>query len=614
MKRATAILAAIITVTILAFFVRSKMGVASAADKKQYKVAKVEIGTVKKTVSATGILQPWTTVDIKSKAGGRVDDMLVDVGSRVKVGQEIAKIDPTDTQLSVDQAQADINKANAQTSQSKMTWELQKKQSELAVETAQASLGAAQASLDSARARLETARQQSAAQPVLTSSTIASAQANYESAQKQLDEMVQATHPQERASAKSSYDQAEANRVNAESNLARQKKLMDQGFVSKQVVEQAQANFDVATAQLVNAKQKLDTMKQEQDAAEATQRARVRQAEAQLNNAKAGKVDVAVRESSVRDAQAAVRQAEKTVSNARKSVELAQANRANIDIRQTDILSAEATKMRAMATMKNAAKTLDQTVVRAPSDGVVLKKYVERGTYITSGMSLTSAGASIVQLGDVTKMYVDVTVDETDIANVDEGQAVDVSIEAYPGIPFDGKVKRIDPQAVIESNVTNIHVRVEIDNSDAKFQLLKPGMNATCEFVKGKKENVVTVPADAVRTDDDGKYVEVVAPGTGKPAPPDPKTGQAADADTLVDCKIIKRYVNKDPSGQEADHLEGNDGIEIVNGVKAGETIVTQTIEPVVQQAGGALGGGFPGMRGGGQRSGGGGGGGGQRR
>lgn len=606
MKRAAAIITVIILVTVVAFLVRSKMGVASAADKKQYKTAKVEVGTVKKTVSATGTLQPWTTVDIKSKAGGRVDDMLVDVGSRVKVGQEIAKIDPTDTQLAVDQAQADINRATAQTSQSTMTWELQKKQSELAIETAKTSLGSSQASLESTKARLDTAKQQSDAQPGLTSSTIASAQANLDSAKTQLDEVVQATHPQDRATAKSNYDEAEANRVNAESNLARQKKLMDQGYVSKQVVDQAQASYDVAKAQVANSKRKLDTLQQEQDASEATQRARVRQAEAQYNNAKAGKVDVRVRESNVRDAQAAVRQAEKAVSNAEKALDLAVANRANINIRKSDIIQAEATKMRATATMKNAAKTLDQTVVRAPSEGVVLKKYVEKGTYITSGMSLTSAGASIVQLGDVTKMYVDVTVDETDIANVDEGQSVDVSIEAYPGIPFEGKVKRIDPQAVVESNVTNIHVRVEIDNSDTKFQLLKPGMNATCEFVKGKKENVVTVPADAVRTDDDGKYVEVVAPGTGRPAPPDPKTGQPADADTLIDCKIIKRYVNKDASGQEIDHLEGNDGIEIVNGVKAGELIVTQTIEPVVKQAGGALGGGFPGMRGGGQRSGGG--------
>lgn len=600
MKRAAAILAAILVVAVIALFAKSKMGVASAADKRQYKTAKVEVGTVKKTVSATGVLQPWTMVDIKSKAGGRVDKLLVDVGTKVKAGQVLAQIDPSDTQLSVDQAQADINSSDARIQQSRITLDLQKQQSDLGVETAKTNLASARDALDSARARLETARQQSLAQPTLTNSSIESARANYESAQKQLDEMVQATHPQDRASVQAAYDQAEANRVAAESNLARQQKLMDQGFVSKQVVEQAQASSDVAKAQVAAAKRRLDTLKQEQEASEATQRARVRQAEAQYNNAKAGSVDIQLRASNVKDAEAAVRQAQKGVINAQKALDLAKANLANIAIRRGDILTAEASKMRAQASLTNAKKTLEQTNVIAPSEGVILKKYVEQGTIISSALSFAATGNNIVQLGDVTKMYVDVTVDETDIANVDEGQAVDVSIEAYPGIPFEGKVTRIDPQAIVESNVTNIHVRVEIDNSDTKFQLLKPGMNATCEFVKGKKENVVSVPVDAVRTDDQGKYVEVVAPGTGKPAPPDPKTGTPADPDTLVDCKIVKRYINRDDTGQEVDHLEGNDSVEVVNGVKNGEMVVTQTIEPVVQQAGGALGSGFPGMRGGG--------------
>jgi len=124
LKRALSIIIALAIFVAVVLFAKSKIGVASASDKIQYKTAKVETGMVKKTVSAVGVLQPWTTVDIKSKAGGRVDAMLVDVGTKVKVGQEIAKIDPTDTQLSVDQAQADINKAQAQTDQSQMTWEL----------------------------------------------------------------------------------------------------------------------------------------------------------------------------------------------------------------------------------------------------------------------------------------------------------------------------------------------------------------------------------------------------------------------------------------------------------------------------------------------------------
>src|SRR5947209_18942160 len=69
--------------------------------------AKVERGDVVSSVSATGTLQALTTVDVKSNVGGRVDLLTVDVGSRVKKGQLIAKIDPTDTQSSYNQAKAD---------------------------------------------------------------------------------------------------------------------------------------------------------------------------------------------------------------------------------------------------------------------------------------------------------------------------------------------------------------------------------------------------------------------------------------------------------------------------------------------------------------------------
>ena len=156
------------------------------------------------------------------------------------------------------------------------------------------------------------------------------------------------------------------------------------------------------------------------------------------------------------------------------------------------------------ASLTNAETTLTQTVVRAPSDGVILSKAVSEGTYITSGESLNSVGSTIVTLGDISRMYVQATVDETDLANVDDNQTVEVDFDAYPGIPFEGKVTRIEPQAVVNQNVTQFNVRVEIDNSSPTFRLLKPGMNATCNFVVGQKQDVLTVPSAAVQSDDAG--------------------------------------------------------------------------------------------------------------
>ncbi|MEP6754736.1 MAG: efflux RND transporter periplasmic adaptor subunit [Chthonomonadales bacterium] len=581
MKRILPI-AIVLIILVGGFFYGKKLLAVAPAAAKTFKVTKAETGTVKKTVSSTGTLQPWSVVDIKSKAGGKVEKMLVDVGTVVKVNQQICTIDPTDTKLSYDQANADIKTADARINQSQLTAALQSKQSAIGVDSAKAALDAAIAGRDATAARVSTAKQQMEAQPGLTNANIDSSKANLDNNEKQLAEMKEATIPQSRATAKSNLDQANANLTNAESNLARQVNLEQQGFVSKQVVDNARANRDVAKAQVENTQRKLDTLGRELAASLAAMEARVSQAKAQLANTTASSADINIRKSGYLEAVASLKQADQQVNTAKDNLRLAKENMQNVPIRQSDVVSAQASRMRAQAGLVNAKATLDQTTVTAPTAGVILKKYVEQGTIISSALSFAATGNNIVQIGDVTKMYVDVTVDETDISNVDVGQKVDIAIEAYSTMPFEGKVTRIDPQAVVEQNVTNIHVRVEIDNTDTKFQLLKPGMNATCEFVKDKKDNVVMVPNEAMHTDDNGKaYVEIGV--GGKPVVIDPKDKNPPDAGSLVDVKVTKREVEAG--------LEGNENTEIKSGLKDGDTIVVSSTEPVVQQAGGAMGG-----------------------
>jgi len=137
-----------------------------------------------------------------------------------------------------------------------------------------------------------------------------------------------------------------------------------------------------------------------------------------------------------------------------------------------------------------------------------------------------------------------------------------------------------------------------VDNSSPTFRLLKPGMNATCEFIVDRKEDVIAVPSEAVRSDDQGSFVEIGS--GGKPAPPDPKTGTPADPDALVDVVVKRQTVEVG--------LEGNDTVEVTSGLKEGDMVVTQTIEPAAPTTGGSP------FAGGGRGPGGFGGGGGQRR
>lgn len=589
MKRVVTIVVALAVVVAGGWWAWARMRAPKANQQTQYKLGAVEIGTVKKTVSATGTLKPWRTVDIKSKAGGRVDALLVDIGSRVTKGQILAKIDPADTQLTVGTAKADVDASVARERQNKESYELQKQVSVLAVQTAESQVATARASREAARSRLSVARNAATNQPTLSQASIAQAEANLTSAIQQRAQLT-STQAQERASAQSALDQAEANRKKTLADITRLRSLLARGFVSKQTVDAAEAAHAVSEAQLSSAAERVRTLDAQQKSEREAADARVNQAQAQLETAKAQAIEVQNKKLALTEAEAAFRQAESQLAQAETALAQAKANLANIEIRRLDIETARATKARSQATLTNAMTTLDQTIVRAPADGVILTKYVEEGTIISSALSFAATGNNILELGDVTRMYVDVTVDETDIASVDEGQDVEVTIDAYPSLPFQGTVARIDPQAVVEQNVTTIHVRVEIDNTDVQFRLLKPGMNATCEFVSQRKDEVLMVPNEAVRTDDQGQYVEV-ALDKGKPAPPDPKTGEPADPSLVVDVKLRKERVNV--------ALEGNETSEITGNVKAGDMVVVQVIEPEPEQAGSPFGGGGPGgMRG----------------
>lgn len=597
MKRPAVIASIVVIIVIIAIVFAVRQRTADASQKTQYVLAAVQSGPVRKTISATGTLQPWTTVDIKSKAGGRINALLVDVGSQVTKGQILARIDPSDTLLAVNTAQAGINGAIAHRNQSVQTYALQIQQSRIAVQNAQAALQAAHAARASAAARVGQAQAQAGAQPKQTRAAIAQAEANYQQAIRQRRSL-DATHPQDRASAQAAYDQAAANQKNAQTTLYRQVALVKKGYVAQQVVDAAQATYDVNVAQTQTAQAKLSTLAAQQQAENEAADAHVAQARAALQQAQAGTVDIATARSAAAQAQAALSQSDAQAAEAAAALAQAQANIATNGIKKEDIIANQASIAANQASLTNATTTLQQTIVRAPTSGIVLQKYVEQGTIITSGISSVATGTSIVQLGDITRMYVNVTVDETDVANVDAGQDVDVNFDAYPGMPFTGKVTRIDPLAVVTQNVTSFNVRVEIDNSAPTFRLLRPGMNATCQFIVDQKDNVLNVPAEAVQTDDSGgSFVQVASGGHAPPADPT----STAPAGALIDVKTTNRPVELG--------LEGDDADEVKSGLKEGDKIVTQTITPAPPTPAGtsspfAGGGG----RGGGGRGGGGGG------
>ncbi|MGR3175032.1 MAG: efflux RND transporter periplasmic adaptor subunit [Candidatus Scalindua sp.] len=152
--------------------------------------------------------------------------------------------------------------------------------------------------------------------------------------------------------------------------------------------------------------------------------------------------------------------------------------------------------VQATTSLERAKERLSESVVRAPINGIILQKYVEKGQIIASGVSNVSGGTPIVDIADMSSVYIETGIDEIDIGKIQIGQFATVIAEAYPEIEFSGKILRIAPEAKIEQNVTLFDVIVEVKNNDGK---LKSGMNASVEIEIVKKENVLLVPAITIQ-------------------------------------------------------------------------------------------------------------------
>jgi multidrug efflux system membrane fusion protein len=148
--------------------------------------------------------------------------------------------------------------------------------------------------------------------------------------------------------------------------------------------------------------------------------------------------------------------------------------------------AAQATYDQANAGIAKTEAIISQKLVRAPFDGELGVRHVEVGQYLT-------AGTQIVTLTDLSTLYANFTVTEKGSAMLKVGQTVRITVDAFPGKVFEGKITTIEPQ--IATDTRNIRVQATLDNPE---HILKPGMFASTTVVLPDKPAVVTVPETAV--------------------------------------------------------------------------------------------------------------------
>ena len=167
-----------------------------------------------------------------------------------------------------------------------------------------------------------------------------------------------------------------------------------------------------------------------------------------------------------------------------------------LETAQLDYANAQAQVTRADASLDLAQQRLEDATVRAPLAGTIIEKAVSTGQVITSATGAFGGGTLLLKMADLSQVRVRALVNETDIGNIQPGQQATVTVDAYPDRPFRGSVEKIEPQAVIQQNVTMFPVLVAVSNREG---LLMPGMNGEVSVLVERRDNVVSVPNDAVR-------------------------------------------------------------------------------------------------------------------
>ena len=151
-------------------------------------------------------------------------------------------------------------------------------------------------------------------------------------------------------------------------------------------------------------------------------------------------------------------------------------------------------------------------------DGFVIKKNVEIGQTVMSGVSSFNEGTALVTVADLSSMLIKAAINEVEIGRVHLGQPVDITVDAFPYRHFAGEVTHISPAARLKEKVKVFDIEVTLDSQNTDF---RAGMTANIEIKGEKAEDVLSVPVESIFKKSDGEVVYVL-----KKAFDDPKPGE----------------------------------------------------------------------------------------
>jgi membrane fusion protein, multidrug efflux system len=254
-------------------------------------------------------------------------------------------------------------------------------------------------------------------------------------------------------------------------------------------------------------------------------------------------LDIAVELADLASSQATLQEAEVAFQRQSDLIAKKVTSEANLD-------TARAKRDTALAATKKIEAVIAQKTIKAPLSGRLGIRKVERGQYVTPGMMLVT-----MQVLD--PIRVDFPMPEQAIGKLRVGQDIEITVDAFPGEVFKGKIESLD--ARVAQDTRTLLVRGSLPN--AKLRLL-PGMFANVVVLVGDPRDVVTVPRTAITYSLYGDSIYVVKPADAKQGAEAAQPGNG-EQKLVADRRFIK-------TGQARD-----DRVAVVSGIAAGDEVVT---------------------------------------
>ncbi len=246
--------------------------------------------------------------------------------------------------------------------------------------------------------------------------------------------------------------------------------------------------------------------------------------------------------------------------------------------------SARSQVKQGIATLKGNDYALGLTRSVAPFDGLVTNVPVREGETVVLGIQ-NAEGSTLMTLADMSVITAEVKVDETDIVNVALGQTASVTVDAFPGQTFTGKVTEVGDQALLRTTgvATSQSTTGTEEAKDFKVVVtldptkidLRPGLSCTAKITTAHKPDTLTIPIQALVMRDPTEETKLFknhgnAASTADSAP----AGQSALVQGVYlivkdDSRMRVRFVPVSTG------ITGTTDIEVLGGIRAGDEVVT---------------------------------------